>query len=208
MNEFFRPLLAPAFTAWGSPVTALELAAFVIALWMVRCNMRVDPLAWPLAILSSAMYGVLFLDSRLYGESGLQVFFIVVAGWGWWQWLRGTTADGKPLRVRHLAPRQWVGLFATMACAWPALAWLLSRGTDSDVPWWDAFPTAGSLIGQWLLGRKYVENWIAWGVVNGVSIALFAHKGLWLTVLLYGLFMGLSLAGWRAWRGLARAQAA
>lgn len=208
MIEFVQPLLAPAFSAWGSPVTWLEIAAFVIALWMVRCNMRVNPLAWPLAILSSAMYGVLFLDSRLYGEAGLQVFFIVVAGWGWWQWLRGTTADGKPLHVRHLAPRQWAWLLVTMACTWPALAWLLARGTDSDVPWWDAFPTAGSLIGQWLLGRKYVENWLAWGVVNGVSIALFVHKGLWLTVLLYALFMLLSVAGWRAWQNLAREQAA
>mgnify|MGYP000918107264 CR=1 FL=1 len=66
-----------------------------------------------------------------------------------------------------------------------------------------AFPTAGSLVGQWLLGRKYIENWLAWLGVNLVSVGLFAFKGLWLTVLLYALFVLLSVIGWRAWRRLA-----
>ncbi|WP_418321466.1 nicotinamide riboside transporter PnuC [Piscinibacter sakaiensis] len=201
-----QPLLVPAFTAWGSPVTWLEIVAFVLALVMVGCNMRVNPLAWPLAIVSSALYAALFLDSRLYGEAGLQLVFITVAFWGWWQWLRGTTDSGAPLRVRWLEPRKRWALLATMAVAWPALALLLATYTDSDVPWFDAFPTAGSLLGQWLLGRKYVENWLAWLIVNIVSVALFVHKGLWLTVLLYALFVVLSVLGWLAWRRLANNQ--
>ncbi len=203
-----KPLFASAFVAWGSPITWLEIVAFFIALVMVGCNMRVNPLAWPLAIVSSALYGVLFLDTRLYGEAGLQMFFIVVAFWGWWQWLRGTTDDGAPLRVRRLKPAGRWYLLAVMAVAWPALAWLLASRTDSDVPWFDAFPTAGSLVGQWLLGRKYVENWLAWLIVNAVSVALFVHKGLWLTVLLYSLFLILSVAGWIAWARMVPGQAA
>ena len=70
--EAWRPLLTPAFFAWGSPVTWLEIVAFALAVWMVVCNMRVNPLAWPLAIASSLLYGVLFADSRLYGEAGLR----------------------------------------------------------------------------------------------------------------------------------------
>ena len=91
----------------------------------------------------------------------------------------------------------------TLAIAWPALALFLDHRTDSDVPWFDAFPTAASVVGQWLLGRKYVENWGVWLLVNVVSVALFAYKGLWLTVLLYAVFAVLSVAGWRAWRRLA-----
>ena len=88
---------------------------------------------------------------------------------------------------------------AATAAAWPLLGLLLSRFTDSDVPYFDALPTAGSVAGQWLLGRQYVENWPVWLGVNLVSIALFATKGLWLTVLLYALFAVLSIVGWRAW---------
>ncbi len=199
-------MLDAAFTAWGSPVTWLEIAAFVISLVMVGCNMRVNPLAWPLAMAASAMYGVLFFDSRLYGEAGLQLFFIAMAGWGWWQWLRGTTDQGQALHVRRLGAIGRWRVLATMALAWPALAWLLANTTHSDVPWWDAFPTAGSVIGQWLLGRKYIENWAAWLVVNVVSVALFAIKGLWLTVLLYALLVVLSAVGLRAWQRLADAE--
>ena len=197
------PLLQPAFTLWGGEITVIELIAVALSVWMVWCNLRVNALAWPLAIASSLLYAVLFAASRLYGEASLQIFFVLVAVWGWWQWLRGTGDDGGALRVRALDSRGRLILLLALALAWPALALVLRSATDSDVPWWDAFPTAGSLIGQYLLGRKYVENWPAWIVVNLASVALFAYKGLWLTVALYVVFIVLAGFGWRAWRRLA-----
>lgn len=200
-----QPFFAGAFTLLGVAVSWLELVAFVLAVLMVLLNIRVDPLAWPLAIASSALYFLLFWQSRLYGDASLQILFIVVALWGWWQWLRGTQADGSALRVRRLDARgRWIALGA-VALAWPATGLFLKHYTDTDVPWWDAFPTAASLVGQWLLGRKYVENWPAWIAVNGVAVTLFAFKGLWLTTLLYTLFIVLSLFGWRAWSRAAAA---
>jgi len=194
---------AVAFTAWGSPVTWLEIVAFVLAVWMVFANFRVNPIAWPLAIASSLLYALLFADAKLYGEASLQFVFIAFAGWGWWQWLRGRGDDGQALRVHVLTPRQrWMAVGATLA-AWPLLGLLLQHATDSDVPYLDALPTVGSLTGQALLGRKLVENWPVWVGVNIVSVGLFAHKGLWLTVLLYALFTVLALIGWRTWQRLA-----
>jgi nicotinamide mononucleotide transporter len=199
-----RPALAPAFTLWGGPVTWLEIVAFVLSIGMVLANFRVNPVGWPLAIASSLLYALLFADSKLYGEAGLQLFFVAVSLWGWWQWLRATDDEGEPLRVHHLAHGEalWAGL-ATLA-AWPVLGLLLLRTTDSDVPFLDALPTVGSIAGQFLLGRKLVENWPVWLVVNLFSVGLFATKGLWLTMVLYALFAALSLAGWRAWKSLAR----
>ncbi|MCK6421490.1 MAG: nicotinamide riboside transporter PnuC [Aquabacterium sp.] len=197
-------IYAAAFALWGSPVTWIEVVAFVLSVWMVVCNIRVHVLAWPLAIAASALYGLLFLHSRLYGEAGLQVLFVVVAGWGWWQWLRGTDSTGAPLQVHRLSPRSrvWTAL-ATLA-AWPLLGLLLAHTTDTDVPYLDALPTVGSVTGQFLLGRKLVENWPVWVAVNLVSVVLFSVKGLWLTVLLYALFTVMALWGWRAWARLAR----
>lgn len=196
------PLLAEAFTLWGSPTTWLEVAGFGLAIWMVLCNMRVNPLGWPLAIISSLLYALLFAHSRLYGEAGLQLFFVAVAGWGWWQWLRGRGRDGHALRVHRLSP-QWQLITGSVTLAgWPLLALALASFTDSDVPYLDALPTVASITGQFLLGRKLIENWPVWLVVNLVSVALFAVKGLWLTVLLYAVFAALSVAGWRAWARL------
>lgn len=195
-------MLAPAFTAFGSAVTWLEVLAFFLAIAMVRLNMRVNPLGWPLAIVSSLLYFLLFWNSRLYGDASLQLVFVAVAGWGWWAWLRGTRADGAALRVGSLTSRGRLAVVLAWIVAWPITGLCLARYTDTDVPFWDAFPTAGSLVGQWLLGRKFVENWLAWLAVNLVSVGLFAYKGLWLTVLLYALFVVMSVAGWRAWRKL------
>jgi len=201
--QSLQPFFVTAFTLWGSPVSWLEIVAFVLAIAMVVCNIRVNATGWPLAIISSLLYFALFWNSKLYGDASLQIFFAVVAGWGWWQWLRGTQADGSVLKVRSLSPPgRWL-MLGVLVIAWPSMGFFLKHYTDTDVPWWDAFPTAASLIGQWLLGRKYIENWPAWIVVNVFSVALFAYKGLWLTVLLYLVFIAMSFIGWRAWRRLA-----
>jgi nicotinamide mononucleotide transporter len=206
--ESAAPLFAVAFTFRGAEASWLELIAVALAIAMVLLNIRVNPLAWPLAIASSLLYFLLFWKSRLYGDAGLQILFVAVAGWGWWQWLRGTDPTGRPLVVRALDAKGRTIALAVMAVGWPAIALFLDRFTDTDVPWWDAFPTAGSIVGQWLLGRKYVENWPTWIVVNIVAATLFAFKGLWLTAVLYAVFVVMSVAGWRAWQRLAAGQPA
>lgn len=177
----------------------LELLAVVLALAMVVCNIREIHWGWPLAIASSALYFFIFWDAKLYGDASLQVFFAVLALWGWFQWLRGVRPDGSALKVARLPPRGLALTVGAAALLWPAAGWFLDTWTDTDVPWWDAFPTAVSLVGQVLLARKYIENWPVWIVVNTVSVGLFAYKGLWLTAGLYTLFIALSVAGWRAW---------
>ena len=197
---FAHPLLAPAFKAWDVPVTWTEIVAFAVSLWMVGCEMRVHPLAWPLAMLSSLMYALLFADSKLYGEASLQLIFVAISLWAWWQWLRGRGDDGAALVVHALPPRKAIVAVAATLLAWPMVAWLLIRFTDSTVPWLDALPTVGSILGTWLMGRKFIESWWTWIAVNAFSVVLFGYKQLWLTVILYALFTALSWAGWRAWR--------
>lgn len=226
------PWLLPAWTAWGVPFSWLELVACVLSLAMVGFNLRVHPAGWPLAMASSVLYGLLFARSRLYGEAALQLVFVAMSACGWWQWLRGArhvtghdglrdalagvgsdvgaspasaaSPDAPALHVRKLGLRGLWGVALSLLVLWPLMGALLSHATDSDVPYWDALPTTGSLIGQWLLGRKYVDNWPCWLLVNLVSMALFAHKALWLTVWLYAVFALLSLVGWRAWLAEAR----
>ncbi|HSI55081.1 MAG: nicotinamide riboside transporter PnuC [Ramlibacter sp.] len=196
MPEF---VFAEAFTLWGSPTTWLEIVAVVLSLVMVGCNIREIHWGWPLAIISSLMYFAIFWRSKLYGDATLQIFFAVVALWGWFQWLRGTSDDGTALHVTRLSRNGIAWVLLACAVLWPATGLFLKTFTDTDVPWWDAFPTAVSLVGQYLLGRKYLENWAVWVGVNVVSVGLFAHKDLWLTVGLYSLFIVLSVIGWREW---------
>jgi len=200
LDQSLNQALSPAFTALGSPISWLELVAFVLAIWMVVCNMRVQVLAWPLALTSSLLYFLLFWSGKLYGEASLQLLFAALALWGWWQWLRGRTAEGDTLHVRTLGPKGRLAALLVTLAAWPLLGLFLQHRTDSPLPYWDALPTVASITGQWLLGRKYQENWPVWVMVNLVSIGLFALKGYWLTVVLYAVFVPMSVAGWRAWQ--------
>jgi nicotinamide mononucleotide transporter len=199
-----QALQSAAFTLAGVPVSWLELVASLLGLAMVACNLRVHPAAWPLAIVSSALYAAVFWDGRLYGQVALQGVFIAVSAWGWRQWLHGHGAGGSPLQVGSLGARARLGVAAATLLAWPAVALFLARGTDSAAPWLDGLTTAGALTGQLLLARKRIDNWPVWLAVNVLSVVLFARSGLWPTALLYAVFAGLAAWGWWTWRELER----
>lgn len=183
----------------GLSTTPLELLSFVLSVATVWLNIRQNHWAWLFAILSSALYGVVFFESKLYGDMGLQLVFITVSVWGWYQWLHGDdTHERLPVtrlgwRGRALAMLGWGAGFV-------ALAWFLKSATDTDVPFADGFLTAGSLVGQLLLSRKKLENWHVWIIVDVLYVGLYLHKGLVLTALLYGLFVAMAAIGLLAWR--------
>ncbi len=201
-----------------------EAAGFALAVVMVWCSIRELHWSWPLAIASSVMYFFVFRDSQLYGEASLQIVFALLAVWGWRQWLKQPAQpplavlhddaqacviadaddqnhhNGASTGITRLSLRgRWLTLAASLLL-WPVLALFLKHYTDTDVPWWDGGVTALSLVGQYLLGRKVLENWGLWMVVNTLSMGLFAYKALWLTVLLYAIFAVMSVIGWRTWQ--------
>ena len=189
-----------AFTLLQTPVTWLEVLAFVLALANITCNVAEIHWGWPLTLAASGLYAWLFYASGLYGEGSVNVFFALTAVWGWWQWLRGQRNGGDAgLTVARLP----AGGVARTALAW-AVLWLAATGllqhvTDSTVAWADGFVTAGSVVGTYLLGRKFMANWPVWVLVNAASIPLFLYKDLTLTAVLYGLFLVLAGWGWWAW---------
>ncbi len=204
---FIDTLLLPAFSAWGSPVTWLELLATALTLAMVWANWRVHVVAWPLAIVSSLLYAVFFAKGKLYGQAGLQGVFVAVALWGWWRWLQPAVDAPAARGVRRMATRQRAWALLLTVFAWPLLGLLLARTTDSEVPYLDALPAVAGVTAQLLLGRKWLENWPVWVAVNTFSVGLFAFQGFWLTAILYAVLALLALWGWRVWWLLLRQQA-
>lgn len=190
-------LFTPAFTAWGTAFTWLELLAFTLSIVMVLGNMRQWLAAWPLAAASSLLYALLFWNGKLYGEAALQLFFVAMAAWGFAQWWRGRAQVA--LTVRRMDARAWAWSLGVTALGSPLFGWWLATHTDSPLPYWDAVPTVASVVATVQLGRKYIENWPFWVAINAVSIVLFVLKAYWLTVLLYAAFIPLALWGWREW---------
>ncbi len=186
-------------------IDPVELAGFVLSLAMVYCNIKEIHWGWPLAILSSMVYCVVFWKSQLYGEASLQVMFVLTSAWGWQQWLRRSehrNADEAPVRisVSRVSPTELKNALMATLLVWPAFAFFLHRFTDSDVAVWDGLVTALSLLAQYLLAKKKLENWWVWLAVNLITVGLMVMKSLWLTSLLYVLFAILSYVGLKAWQ--------
>ncbi len=190
----------------GFSTTPLELISFVLSVITVLLNIRQTHWAWLFSIISSATYGVVFFGSRLYGDMGLQLVFILVSVWGWYQWLGKGTVSAT-LDVSTLSARGWQWSVAGWLLGFAALAAFLKNWTDTDVPYADGFLTAGSLLGQLLLSRKKIENWHVWIAVDVLYVCLYVHKALILTAILYAVFVLLALIGLRAWRQVERAVA-
>ena len=180
--------------------TPLELLSFLLSVATVWLNIRQSHWAWLFAIISSATYGLVFYGSRLYGDMGLQLVFITVSIFGWYQWLHGDDRHDK-LPVTSLSARGRVLAAVAWLAGFVLLAWFLKTYTDTDVPKSDAFLTAGSLVGQLLLSRKKIENWHVWIIVDVLYVALYLHKHLMLTAILYAVFVGMAVIGLRAWSG-------
>ena len=192
-----------SFALFGFATTPLELISFVLSVLTVLLNIRRNHWAWLFAIISSAAYGVVFFNARLYGDMGLQAVFIVVSVWGWYSWLHGG-AQNQALVVSRLDRAGWTASAIGWAVGFVLLAWFLKRFTDTDVPHADGFLTAGSLLGQVLLSRKKVENWHAWIAVDVLYVGLYLYKNLMLTAILYALFVVMAVIGLRAWSRVAR----
>ncbi|MRW88004.1 nicotinamide riboside transporter PnuC [Pseudoduganella sp. FT26W] len=180
--------------------TPLELLSFLLSVATVWLNIRQSHWGWLFAIISSATYGLVFYGSRLYGDMGLQLVFIAVSIFGWYQWLHGDDSHAR-LPVTSLDARgRWSAAGAWLV-GFALLAWFLKSYTDTDVPNSDGFLTAGSLVGQLLLSRKKIENWHVWIIVDVLYVALYLHKHLMLTAILYAIFVGMAVIGLRAWSG-------
>ena len=192
-----------------------EVLGSLLGLINIVLLMRRSVWNFPVAMAMVSLVGVVLFRSRLYSEAGLQVFFFVVNGWGWWLWSRAKGGSGGPdgaLVPDEGVPVEWltasarvVWLGATALCS-VALGWVMHRFTNAALPFADSAITGASIAAQFLLSWRKIENWVLWVVIDIASVALYAYRGLWLFAGLYVLFGVLSVMGLREWMRAARGE--
>ena len=183
---------------WGV-LTGLEFWGFVTGAACVWLAVKEHVWNWPIGILNDALYLVVFFRSKLYADSLLQIFFISVSIYGWWAWLYGG-ARHTELQAGRTTARQAAIYAVALAASTAGIYFLLHRYTDSNVPFWDAFTTALSLVAQYMLGRKLLENWLVWILADIIYIGVYAYKNLYLTSVLYLVFLIMCVFGWLRWK--------
>jgi nicotinamide mononucleotide transporter len=180
-------------------VSALELAAALTGAISVWLSVRQNIWSWPTAIVNVVLYTVVFWDAKLYADMGLQVVYAVLSLYGWYQWLYGG-AGRTELRVTR-TPRRLGAILTLVAAVGSALlGTLLRHTTDAALPFMDSFLSSTSLVAQWMMTKKLLENWLVWIAVDVLYVGMFVFKGLYLTAGLYAVFLVLAVRGYVDWR--------
>lgn len=185
----------------------IELVGVVFGFLAVYYNIRQNIWCWPTGLVNVSLFFVMFYQARLYADMGLQVFYFVLSVYGWYYWLHGGRG-GREAPVRRLRLRPALLLGVLGAAATVGIGWGLATYTDADLPYWDALTTVGSIIGQGLLAKKLLENWLVWIGVDVLSVAIYYYKGLYLTTLLFAAFLVMAVMGYVAWKRSMAAPAA
>ena len=184
--------------AWEEPFAMGLALGYLLLIILEQRN------AWLLAAMSAGLYLKIFYDVGLFMEAGLQVFYIVMAVYGFWAW--GRNSSGQHLRIQRWPLKLHLLILAAVLTSGVGIGLLLARFTDAALPIPDSITTIGALTTTWMVARKVLENWLWWVAIDLVSIVLYLERGLELTALLFAGYVVLALLGWHNWRRLLRAQ--
>jgi len=180
-------------------MSPLEITAAVFGAVAVYLAARENIWSWPTAIVNVSLYTIVFFQSRLYADMGLQVVYLVLSIYGWYNWLHGGS-QRSTLQVTRASARLLLGLVAFIVIASYALGATLATQTNAALPYLDSALTVTSLGAQWLMTRKILENWLLWIAVDIVYVPMFLSRGLPATAVLYAVFLVLAVLGFVEWR--------
>lgn len=192
-------------TDWLAGISALEATAVLFAIAYLVLAIRQSQWCWAAALVSVLLSLVLFADANLYMESALQVFYAVMAVYGWYQWRLGGP-DKQGIAIGTWSPaRHAVVIGATLSVS--AAFGLALSASDAALPYLDSFTTVAAIVTTYMVAKKILENWIYWFVIDALSIYLYASRGLPLYAALFGFYLVLIAIGYRRWLRDYRAQA-
>jgi nicotinamide mononucleotide transporter len=174
----------------------LGIIATLICVWL---NIKQNIWGWFWAVISSGIYGIVYFQSNLYSDMELQIVFIIISIYGWWQWFYGSNEkDNLPVSK---TPIKYLPFLLLILLVFTGLSgYFHGKYTNASFPYFDSTLTAASLIAQWLLARKYIENWILWIVANVGYVAMYFSKNLFGTSFLYVLLLAMAVKGYFDWR--------
>ena len=181
-----------------------ETVAVTLALAYVIFAIKEMRVAWVLAAASAALYLRIFFVVGLFMEAGLQLFYILMAVYGWFAWGRDSSAAQLP--IQRWPVRLHLLLLTAVLITGTLLGLLLSQFTNASLPIPDSITTIAALLATWMVTRKVLENWLWWIGIDLASIALFLNRGLDLTALLFAGYVVLAVAGWLSWKQHYQAQ--
>ncbi len=179
--------------------TSLEIIAVILGLINITLIVRRSIWNFPFGIVMVAIYSKIFFDSQLYSQSILQFYFFAMQIYGWWYWQQDKESSGE-IHIEQMTVKNFSIVLFVCGMATVILGKLVGYYSDATTPYWDASVAVLSVTAQLLMSRRYIENWILWILVDVLAIGLYYSKGLYPTVALYIVFLGMVILGLIQWR--------
>jgi nicotinamide mononucleotide transporter len=189
-------------------MSPFEIAAFLFTGVSVWLSVKQHIASWPTAIVGVGLYSVVCWDAKLYADMGLQVVYLVLSIYGWYEWLHGGEDHGR-LAVSRTPVAWGLALLAAGTLFTVGFGLFLKLRTDAALPYPDAATTGFSLVAQWMTTRKWLENWLLWIVVDAAYVLICISQRLFPMAALYAVFLAMAVIGYKEWRtSMARGGAA
>jgi nicotinamide mononucleotide transporter len=180
-----------------TPTQILEIFGVLFTLANVYLLTKQNIYAWPCGLIGVSLYAIIFFQSKLYSDFGLHIIYVFLNIYGWWYWSGTTTESVTPVtKLTRSVQLTFALVILSSAYLW---GYIMTTYTDASFAYADSFTTMASLVAQYLLARKKIENWIIWIIVDIVAIYLYLQKSLYPTAGLYLILLLLSAKGWREW---------
>ncbi|MCW3072664.1 MAG: nicotinamide mononucleotide transporter PnuC [Bacteroidetes bacterium] len=181
---------ATSITEWLIFITALAyvLLAAIESTW-----------CWLFGIISSALSVYLCYSGQLFLESGLNIFYVIIGAYGWYQWLYGSASKTELPVVSSSLKKNLFFIFIGLLI-WIPFGYTAHRFSTQAMPYLDAFITSFSIVATWMTAKKILENWLYWIVIDALAVFLYGYREFYLIALLYIIYTILALAGYIAWR--------
>lgn len=183
---------------------ALQIAGLLIGLVYLYYEYHASPKVWIVGLIMPLVSMFVYFRKGLYADFGMNIYYLLMAIYGYLAWTgilssRKSKSTPSSLPIRHISLSACIPVAAVTAIIWVLIALFLINATDSTVPWADAFTTAMSITGTWMLARKYIEQWWAWVLVDTVCVILYIYKGIYPYALLYAAYTVIAFFGYRKW---------
>jgi nicotinamide mononucleotide transporter len=181
----------------------IELLGAILGFAYIFFSIRQNILTWPVGLIASGLYTWVFFTSKLYADMGLQMYYVVISIYGWYEWVRGESMSSgrkEPLHISRLSMKMGLVLALASSVIFMLIWYVLANFTDSTVPVADSLATSLSIVATWMLARKILEHWLVWIFVDAFSIGLFWYKDLYPTVILFVIYTFMAVVGFIEWK--------
>jgi len=175
----------------------IEIVGAILSLIYLILTIQEKVTLWFFGIVSSAFYVVVFYQTKFYADMSLQFLYIALSVYGWMFWEKDKS---KKLETTTMNYRDWIITILGTAFVYMIYYLILSRFTDSTIPKSDSLVGALSVIGTWMIARKFLENWLVWIAADMLCIGLYFYKGLNLTGYLFIIYTVMAGVGYWQWK--------